>query len=334
MPRKKGETKDKEQLLKFSQEQNTKNKKINITDDKGESEEQIISKPYKCCCCGKRYVKQKDNFPFSQSPFFKGNNSYLPICSNCIVKATDQYTEILKSQDEAIKRVCMHWDIYINDSILSTSRKIDQRRPRIKECIRQCNLVQNKGKTYDDYLFEKNNVAIMSEEDIDAMEDSDARKLERNIKTWGTGYSAAEFEVLNNHYKMLTKQLESADFVQETLCRELATIKVMQNRSLIDKDYNNYDKLTKLYQSTLSTAKLKPTDGLNLDDDEACFGVWLGDIEKYAPSEYYKDKNKYRDFFGIGEYIERFMYRPLKNLITGSKEKEKEFWIDDEKEEE
>ena len=49
------------------------------------------------------------------------------------------------------------------------------------------------------------------------------------------------------------------------------------------------------------------------------------DIEEYCPAEYYKDKTLYADFDHLKEYILRFMSRPLKNLLTGSKEMDKEF---------
>ena len=54
-------------------------------------------------------------------------------------------------------------------------------------------------------------------------------------------------------------------------------------------------------------------------------GMLYRDIEEYCPAEYYKDKTLYADFDHLKEYILRFMSRPLKNLLTGSKEMDKEF---------
>ena len=54
-------------------------------------------------------------------------------------------------------------------------------------------------------------------------------------------------------------------------------------------------------------------------------GVLYRDIEQFTPAEFYKDKKLYKDFDYLKEYIERFMKRPLKNLLTGSKELDKEF---------
>jgi hypothetical protein len=54
-------------------------------------------------------------------------------------------------------------------------------------------------------------------------------------------------------------------------------------------------------------------------------GEMIRDIEEYCPADFYKDKTLYADFDHLKEYISRFMARPLRNLLTGSKEMDKEF---------
>ena len=54
-------------------------------------------------------------------------------------------------------------------------------------------------------------------------------------------------------------------------------------------------------------------------------GMWVSDIEKYTPAEFYKDKKLFKDADDIGSYASRFIFRPLKNLLTGSKDLDKEF---------
>jgi hypothetical protein len=83
---------------------------------------QPIEKPrteFYCVCCGGKFDKQKDNFPTSQSNFFKGNNGYLPICGDCFDAATDQYEKTLGNQEKAIERMCLHWDMYFSEDISS-----------------------------------------------------------------------------------------------------------------------------------------------------------------------------------------------------------------------
>ena len=61
-------------------------------------------------------------------------------------------------------------------------------------------------------------------------------------------------------------------------------------------------------------------------------GELIREIEEVCPAEYYKDKKLYADFDHLKEYIERFMTRPLRNLLTGSKELDKEFSLSDSEE--
>ena len=58
----------------------------------------------------------------------------------------------------------------------------------------------------------------------------------------------------------------------------------------------------------------------------------IRDIEEFCPAEYYKDKKLYMDHDKLREYIDRFMTRPLRNLLTGSKELDKEFCLSDSEE--
>ena len=60
-------------------------------------------------------------------------------------------------------------------------------------------------------------------------------------------------------------------------------------------------------------------------DEESSFCLLYTSIEKYTPAEFYKDKKLFKDADDIGSYASRFIFRPLKNLLTGSKDLDKEF---------
>ena len=87
------------------------------------------------------------------------------------------------------------------------------------------------------------------------------------------------------------------------------------------------DKLEKAYLDLLNSGNLTPRtmNATNETESTKTFGVWLRDIEKTRPCEYFEDKKIYEDYDHIKEYIDRFLFRPLKNLITGSRDFDKEF---------
>ena len=300
--------------------------------------EPVAEDYYKCCTCGKKYTKQTGNFSYSQSPLYKGNNSFLPICNHCLENLVEQYTELLGSQNEAIKRICLHWDIYVSDSLLNSTKKIDANRSRIKCYVKNCNLQPNCGKTYDTYLQEIKDNTINSIEELERIQTEAELKEEssvsdRTVKRWGLGYTETEYQMLNDHYKML-KDKAGDDDVKEALIRDLCEQHIMKYRARQEKDIDRYDKISKLYQQTLANADLKPKDTskntvTNNPDDAWC--VFNSIVENYSPAEFIKEKgiHIFDDMFQQDEYYRRIIGRSTNNLINGTNEMDSEFEIKD-----
>lgn len=312
----------------------TKNKS-GITTNQVETELKVI-KPiepvaedyYKCCTCGKKYTKQSGNFSYSQSPLYKGNNSFLPICNNCLENLVEQYTELLGSQNEAIKRVCLHWDIYFSDSILNSTKKIDVNRSRIKCYVKNCNLFQNAGKTFDTYLKEINEGIIQNVEQIDEMKaDGQTGITKVMFERWGQ-VSTEDIIALEDHYKMLKKQNPNCDNNQEIFIKDLCYTKLLQLKSFKNGNSGDFEKYTKLYRDTFKQAGLKTVQ----EDDgssEKPLGVNAAIISQYTPEEFYKGKQLYKDFDGLGEYFERHILRPLINLEYNDNKRDPEYNVGD-----
>ena len=312
----------------------TKNKS-GITTNQVETELKVI-KPiepvaedyYKCCTCGKKYTKQSGNFSYSQSPLYKGNNSFLPICNNCLENLVEQYTELLGSQNEAIKRVCLHWDIYFSDSILNSTKKIDVNRSRIKCYVKNCNLFQNAGKTFYTYLKEINEGIIQNVEQIDEMKaDGQTGITKVMFERWGQ-VSTEDIIALEDHYKMLKKQNPNCDNNQEIFIKDLCYTKLLQLKSFKDGNSGDFEKYTKLYRDTFKQAGLKTVQ----EDDgssEKPLGVNASIISQYTPEEFYKGKQLYKDFDGLGEYFERHILRPLINLEYNDNKRDPEYNVGD-----
>lgn len=284
---------------------------------------------YKCPSCGTPYTKLDNNFPASQSELFAGWNYHLPICKKCMDKLFDHYTDSYGGdEDLAIRRICEKYDIYYCISLLNASRKITKTRSRIHTYISRSNLSQYTGKTYDTTLDEERcNEKIESIEDIQNIDDTHNYKLTpKMIKFWGTGYEPTIYQTLQGYYDELIKLCEEKpDIKKQKMMKNLCLLEYqMQSNIQAGKDIGT---LSNSYKALFEAAELKAD---NADTSNDSFGKWVMDIEKYTPAEYYKDKKKYHDFFGIIEYIERFMFRPLKNLIFGTKQHDEEYWINDE----
>lgn len=230
------------------------------------------------------------------------------------------------SEEKAIEYICSLYGLYFNTSPLFSSKRINKNMSRIKNYISKIQLSPWTGLSWFDTLKDRQNQKDTDIDLSDEPEESDFCKVTpKLIKFWGTGYDQPVYITLQGYYDELLKLCDGKpDTKKQKMMKSLCLIEYqMQINIQNGKDIGT---LANSYKSMFEAAELK-VDISDTSNDS--FGKWIMEIEKYCPAEYYKDKKKYHDFFGIIEYIERFMFRPLRNLIFGTKEKEKEYWIND-----
>lgn len=284
---------------------------------------------YKCSCCGNKWNTQKGHFSKTKSPLYYANNGYVNICNDC---RDNYYYQLIPffngNEDMAIDRMCGLFDWYLNDEGLKACKQISDDRSRISHFLAKKNLPQaSTGETYLDTIKDRLLAENQTVDSIDDIEDVEDYKITpKMVKFWGTGYQPQVLQTLQGYYDELLKLCEGKpDIKKQKMMKNLCLLEYqMQNNIQNNKDIGT---LSNSYKSMLEASGLQADEA---DTSKDSFGKWIMDIEKYCPADYYSDKKKYHDFFGIEEYIERFMYRPLKNLILGTKDKEKEYWIDDE----
>lgn len=300
--------------------------KINTAKEVSINTEELKRKFY-CSCCGHSYDKLNGNFSPTNLPIFK-DTGYYPVCRKCMDKFFVEMTGVYSGNEEqAIKYICQMMGVYFNISPLSASKKISQHRSRLSTYISKVQINPWIGRTYIDTLkdeFELQNKTIDSPEDLEDI--TEYKITPKMIKFWGAGYEPQSLQALQGYYDELLKLCEGKpDVKKQKMMKNLCLLEYQMQINI--QNGRDIGTLSNSYKSLFEAAGLK-ADEADISND--AFGKWVMDIEKYSPAEYYQDKKKYHDFFGIIEYIERFMFRPLKNLIFGTKEKEKEYWIDEE----
>ena len=151
----------------------------------------------RCTTCGKTFTKQAGNFPASQSPIYACNNHFLPVCKTCIDKLYEHYCAVLGNDEDAIRRICMKFDIYYSKALAESSRKIAVDRSRVHTYISRANLSQFRGKTYDTTIDEESRQVIESVEEV---KESGVKILQRTVKFFGVGFSEDEYKFLQDQY--------------------------------------------------------------------------------------------------------------------------------------
>lgn len=287
--------------------------------------EQVV---YVCCQCNKPLASLNDFYKAYSGLYAR--TGHLPICKDCLGKLLDLYIEKYGDVRRAMQRLCMAFDLYYNDSIFDTCD--DGTSAMLGNYIKRLNMVQYKGRTFDTTLdegFEFNKPKKTSKKkDLDKDEPEEEKIAQEDIDKWGFGFAQTDYDVLNSHYKLLKNANPNCDSNQEIFINDLCYTKMQQMKAVREGRVDDYNKLTESYRKSFQQAGLKTVRDSNLND-EFTIGVTAEMIEKYTPAEYYKNKELYKDYDNIGGYIERFLLRPLRNLMHGTKDRDYEFYVKD-----
>jgi len=289
----------------------------------------------KCKNCEREMVKAK--FYSSNLPEYKKlYNGTCPVCKECLqILACDENGGI---DATALKDVLKNYlnKPFFNDIFL----KVLSKKPKnpLGDYITRLNLnrgVANNatwkdGETEGKIEIDKKN--IKKQKGIpEVLVNSDFKVTKEMIRFWGRGkdYTPEDYEFLDNAFNEWTTRYKCDTLAEEKtykfLC--LKELEIMKSREKGE----NVDKLEETYRKLLSDGGLTPKDANAANDPEnmSALGLWIRDIEKYRPAEYFEDKKIYVDFDGFSEYLKRMIYRPLKNLLTGSRDFDKDFNVED-----
>lgn len=283
---------------------------------------------YICCCCGDELPLIQ--FYHSESDAFI-NTRHLPMCKTCVVNMYKKYKIQYMNASDAMKRLCMMFDIYYDDKLFRSCDPSDD--SVVSVYIKKSNMGQYKTKTFDANVdegvigFFQNDSSRKAPEDEAGNEIIDPRLVEK----WGDGLQYIDYLELDKHYRYLKSANPNGDNNQEIFIIDLCYIKMQQMKAVREGKVDDYNKLTESYRKSFAQAGLKTVRDAGINEG-FILGVNAETIEKYTPAEYYKDKALYKDHDKIGEYVERFMLRPLRNLMHGTTDRDMEYYVKDEDE--
>lgn len=308
------------------------NVNINISKIQNLKEE----KKFKCITCGDSFDVQKNKFSKSPSVLYQCNNNYINVCNSCRDNYYYQLIDLYSgSEEQAIKHMCMQFGWIYNLEALEASRQVSKDRSRISHYLAKKNLPQTTQYGYTDIDTVKNDYLNKKSETIKSKEHLGELKTlgvsntsATSFDRWGGDLSDWDYSTLDEHYKMLKKNNPNCDNNQEIFIKALCNLNWLMMKALRNNevDSDKYVKLTEQYSKTFKQAGLKTVEEKDSSNDEV-LGVTLATISQYTPEEYYLNKELYKDYDNTGEYIDRHMLRPLKNLQLGSNDRDFEFFV-------
>lgn len=265
---------------------------------------------------------------------------YLPICKKCLLELFDKYTEKYNDSQKALQRICMAFDLYYSDALFESCMNVNG--SILGSHIRMLNMQQHKGKTFDTAIDEgfevtsNNNISTDNskkkvETKTEETEETNSNVSKKDIKKWGTDFEDADYQILNSHYEQLKNANPNCDSNQEVFIIDLCYINMQKMKSLRNGDIDSYNKLTESYRKSFKQAGLK-TEEEAQNNADACWGLMVKDVGQYTVEEYYRDKQLYKDMDGLGEYYERYVARPIFNTKFGTQERDSEYYVHEEDE--
>lgn len=238
----------------------------------------------------------------------------------------------------AMQRMCIAFDIYFDEDLFD---KCDTNENTvIGNYFRKLNMAQYKGKTFENSL--KNGFEFSGDRKpvketritmVDKYGNEEVGNIEdvslEDIEKWGVGFEPIDYKILNSHYRLLMDSNPHIDSNVEIFINDLCYIKMQQMKAVREGKVDDYNKLTESYRKSFAQAGLKTVKDTS-EAEDFTIGVNAETIEKYTPAEYYKNKNLFKDHDNIGDYITRFLLRPLRNLMFGTNDRDNEFYVKDE----
>ena len=173
----------------------------------------------KCTCCGTVYERPTEFFMAASSPLYRNNSGRTTVCRGCVNKMYDVYAEKY-GEEEAIRRICMRFDLYYCADLVKASKDMNENWSRMASYVKKSNLIAYHGKTYDDTLDEEasRSVRILQEEESEDA-NSQSAVTQEMVSKWGFGFSEDEYLLLEREFADWQNKCVIDGFSKETLVR-------------------------------------------------------------------------------------------------------------------
>ena len=266
------------------------------------------------CLRHRRYLATNE---FYKSINPKHDSGYLPYCKTCIDKMVTDFLKKYGSLEAAIYYTCAEMGVPFIQKAFEACKMATQsmKSPRffgfyIEEISKKPTEAQ-KEKWVD---FGASDIALEAIRNSEPSTKSvELQEAELQL-AWGKEYNSEQLAYLEYRYTSYTQDKVLSEYeesVYRNLCR--AELDIYER--------NDLDNATKRQSQCAKLLKLDQF--MNSENKSVIERMLENDIvimEQYEPAEYYKNKKLYKDFRGIHSSWVLEILRPIKNLVTGSKE--------------
>ncbi len=276
-------------------------------------------RPHRCLICGNMYPKQIGNYPKTGAPIYQHNNGYVPYCNACCTQRYEGWVKKYGNEMKAIRRACEWLDLYYDPDVAEkTSGGIVGYAALLKQSDKN-----SYSKTWDDTLDAE---AVYASTNLSEM----SQAVKEGIELFGEGFPNDAYPMmLRTYHEYIDPLGNTVTAGQKKSARFLSSLEY-RCMEAIRTDKSNASALSSSLTRAIKESGFDTVQEQSAANDEDTFGQWLEKIEMYTPAQYVK-QTPYKDIDNLGEYYDRFVRRPIENLLNrASQMQPDELFITDE----
>jgi len=282
---------------------------------------------YYCRKCMK--FLSEDNFYQAMDGGLVDSNGKFSTCKNCVQDIYEIVYKELNSMEKTIHRLCQIFNIRFTNEALDATKSHIQTLLENGKNVKAIFSIYLMKLTATKKSMDKGGVNDFQYEDVGTIfteKQVDIKKIpipQDVIEFWGEDIPEEDVLFLEKEYASF-KQTHSSDTRAEVVllkqtCFNLLDIKKARLAG------NSTDKLVKELQELMKNLKISPytAKANDMNSGADTFGQWIADIERSEPAQWLKSDSRgeiYRDVGNTEEYFQKYIVRPLKNFIMGSRD--------------
>ena len=308
----------------------TKTVNMNLTQTGTDTDSGFIEKIY----CRKCMREKKTSEFFKATDVFLDTNGYQSVCRDCCKEIYLRYYSFEHDLRKSIYRTCktLNW-LYTERAIDATERTLNSRstapdsesvigtyRSKLSmrdfgDGIRRLEEEGTKDLTFKEFSD------VTERPTTDEIGDDAFGEKTVDLKDfWGSNFTYDQYVFLEAELARWKATHLSDTYAQISLLKELCYKELEIRNARVEG--NGTSAMIKEKQDLMKTASVDPAkaNAASFGQNKESFGLIIKQIEETEPAEFYKDKDLFKDFDNLAWYFEKYLRRPLKNFITGSRD--------------
>lgn len=239
------------------------------------------------------------------------SEGYFPICKSCLNK---RYRELINMYDGdfmmALMHICLNFDFPFNLEFakeVMSSKEPDLTFPNyiegIMKKVGRRGAFSNRKETVmsiKEYSEKCSSASIGVDDDINKF-----KVTKDMIKRWGTNYNKADIYILENQYNELINSFSGSSPIEKNLYMHYSLNELAIRKAREKGEQKTVNDITKIQQSIMNDARLKPTQDNSAQSDDVLVGMFIKGITENAPL-ITKD-SKYSDVDEIEKLVQKEM---------------------------